>query len=251
MNFKLKALTVAAIAAMSLSGVANAIPTTDMFVVAFDSVTKNSFVASLGFSASTFTNTTQSVNYSADANWATFAANSTAANTAYQVLGWNGSTLSGTGAVYTTSNDITDAGQTSRFNQATAQFGAGGIFLSFLSNNPSATNYVASSAVFGKGSDIGIDWATAFNNFTTTAALGTNDNFYKISKPTGAKSVTPLLLTTYTGDANANSYWNLSTTGVLNYTVPTAVAAIPEADTSAMMLAGLGLMGFVARRRRG
>lgn len=29
----------------------------------------------------------------------------------------------------------------------------------------------------------------------------------------------------------------------------TAVAAVPEADTSAMMLAGLGLMGFIARRR--
>ena len=41
--------------------------------------------------------------------------------------------------------------------------------------------------------------------------------------------------------------WSLGTNGVLTYT---NIAAVPEADTSAMMLAGLGLMGFVARRRR-
>ena len=45
--------------------------------------------------------------------------------------------------------------------------------------------------------------------------------------------------TTYV-DASNNTHLKLFTT---------AVAAVPEADTSAMMLAGLGLMGFIARRR--
>jgi hypothetical protein len=29
-----------------------------------------------------------------------------------------------------------------------------------------------------------------------------------------------------------------------------SVAAVPESETNAMMLAGIGLMGFIARRRR-
>ena len=42
--------------------------------------------------------------------------------------------------------------------------------------------------------------------------------------------------------------FNLSNTGLLTYT--TNVTAVPEADTWAMMLLGLGFMGFVARRKQ-
>jgi hypothetical protein len=42
--------------------------------------------------------------------------------------------------------------------------------------------------------------------------------------------------------------FTLATNGSLSYST-TATAPIPEADTSAMMLVGLGLMGFIARRR--
>jgi hypothetical protein len=41
-------------------------------------------------------------------------------------------------------------------------------------------------------------------------------------------------------------YFNLSSAGVLTYTV----ASVPEPETYAMLLAGLGMMGFVARRRK-
>ncbi len=34
-----------------------------------------------------------------------------------------------------------------------------------------------------------------------------------------------------------------------NLSITSSVAAVPEADTSAMLIAGLGMMGFVARRR--
>lgn len=43
--------------------------------------------------------------------------------------------------------------------------------------------------------------------------------------------------------------FNLSANGLLTYST-TAVAAVPEADTWAMMLLGLGFMGFVARRKQ-
>jgi hypothetical protein len=44
----------------------------------------------------------------------------------------------------------------------------------------------------------------------------------------------------------------LLTSGKLydNLTIATAPAAVPEADSYAMALMGLGLMGFIARRRR-
>jgi len=45
--------------------------------------------------------------------------------------------------------------------------------------------------------------------------------------------------------AGFNPYFSLSNDGVLTY-----VAAVPEADSSLMMLAGIGLMGFIARRRK-
>ena len=45
-----------------------------------------------------------------------------------------------------------------------------------------------------------------------------------------------------------NAHFNLSDTGLLTYS--TTVAAVPEADTWAMMFMGLGLMGFIARRKQ-
>lgn len=42
------------------------------------------------------------------------------------------------------------------------------------------------------------------------------------------------------------AYFNLSSTGALVY----SVAAVPEADSWAMMMLGLGFMGFVARRKQ-
>ena len=43
--------------------------------------------------------------------------------------------------------------------------------------------------------------------------------------------------------------FNLASNGALSYST-TAIAPIPEADTWAMMLLGLGFMGFVARRKQ-
>lgn len=49
------------------------------------------------------------------------------------------------------------------------------------------------------------------------------------------------------GNAYGNSTFNMSSNGLLTYNV--VAAPVPEADTYAMFLAGLGLMGFIARRR--
>lgn len=52
----------------------------------------------------------------------------------------------------------------------------------------------------------------------------------------------------FTGTFNSLSWTNPTAENWYGFTV--GVAAVPEPETYAMMLAGLGLMGFVARRRR-
>jgi hypothetical protein len=57
--------------------------------------------------------------------------------------------------------------------------------------------------------------------------------------------------TTGTGYIFANNaQFTLSSAGLLTYTTDPAVTPIPEADTWAMMLLGLGFMGFAARRKQ-
>lgn len=52
----------------------------------------------------------------------------------------------------------------------------------------------------------------------------------------------------------ANGGWNATTSNVVqtgaDYTLHASVGAVPEAETYAMMLAGLGLVGFAASRRK-
>ncbi|MDP3818946.1 MAG: FxDxF family PEP-CTERM protein [Methylotenera sp.] len=69
---------------------------------------------------------------------------------------------------------------------------------------------------------------------------------------------------THDGDQSVGSYWNFTAGNSGDYfnsvvlrsasnafeTDNHAVLAVPEPETYAMMLAGLGLMGFVARRRK-
>lgn len=52
----------------------------------------------------------------------------------------------------------------------------------------------------------------------------------------------------FTGNANGLYTFKLSSAGLL--TLTTSVSAVPEADSYAMLLAGLGVMGLVARRRK-
>lgn len=96
-------------------------------------------------------------------------------------------------------------------------------------------------AYYGEGK--GIDFYTSFTG-TSIADVGTPLSFYHLTT-SGAEGTTTssrqlAVVTPYAGQ------WNLDyDAGTLSY----SVAAVPEADTWAMLLAGLGLMGFIARRR--
>jgi len=60
-----------------------------------------------------------------------------------------------------------------------------------------------------------------------------------------------LLSYTYTGTGNIDtSSLGFTIQGNTNPVAPSSVAAVPEPETYAMMLAGLGALGFVGRRRK-
>ena len=79
-------------------------------------------------------------------------------------------------------------------------------------------------------------------NFDTTGLINTNLNVWNVASASSSFSNVSASKLSLDG---FNPYFNLTDTGVLTY-----VAAVPEVDTSAMMIAGLGLMGFIARRRK-
>jgi hypothetical protein len=88
------------------------------------------------------------------------------------------------------------------------------------------------------------------NTVDTTNVLGGSSFMYLLAPTTQAASAAQAInMQLYSFDGNAivaktylqNDVWRLNIS---------SVAAVPESETNAMMLAGIGLMGFIARRRR-
>lgn len=78
-----------------------------------------------------------------------------------------------------------------------------------------------------------------------------NPGFIGYAVPLGNNN--PLNAELYRSNNPTNSPWTKAGTSVLMYTAnisPQVIAAVPEPETYAMLLAGLGVMGFVARRKR-
>jgi hypothetical protein len=69
-----------------------------------------------------------------------------------------------------------------------------------------------------------------------------------VQQLTGATAASPVAFNTL-GNANGNYTFNMASTGLLTFSVP-SVTPVPEADSYAMLLAGLGVIGLVARRRK-
>ena len=90
-------------------------------------------------------------------------------------------------------------------------------------------------------------WARVQSSFNATAATGTAMSFFYIDTTNGASTLArtkqfvnsdaPTEIATFNSNAAA---------GTLTYNV----AAVPEPESYAMFLAGLGMLAAVARRRR-
>ena len=101
---------------------------------------------------------------------------------------------------------------------------------------------------FGQGDT----WLTK-TTVDTTQALGTEQNFWFLTTSSTA-SLAPAIKTPFGVDLNHDgsitgnefSKFTLSQSGALTY-----VSAVPEAETWAMLMAGLGMLGMMVRRRTG
>jgi hypothetical protein len=143
-------------------------------------------------------------------------------------------------------------------NLANAQGAKTGVALSIANL---ATNYnviVTSSNDFGKLSVQNASGSMAFgiNNGSTIAADTTYSNVLTgLNGTSDGSSITGTGFTVSgaTGVLNGLNYSliaNSITAGGWDLVVGSSVNPVPEADTSAMLLMGAGVMGFIARRRK-
>ncbi len=263
MNFKFKALVVATVTAMTLPGTASALTNNELFLVAYDSVAAKTFVAALGDagSVSAFNGATSlSRNFASDTNWTNFKSGATDSNITYQVIGFYSSNTAAATSynandiILATSNLATPlpALRNLAYNALMADMvSPAGINGGFQSLNSAVTGQ-STRLVSGAGSDsgaaVGSNLFTKYTSFDADATLGTDLNFYKIARGATSGNSIDSIKTQFLGeDLTSMDKWNLSSQGLLTYT---SVAAVPEADSTAMMIAGLGLMGFIARRRK-
>ncbi len=129
-------------------------------------------------------------------------------------------------------------------------------FAAYVSNN-NGNIAVAADDTFALSVEAdGVAYAGLLgNNFNnnlsqTTVGLGQSANLWFLAPATQANSASASLsqqLFTFNGDSVVASTYLQDGAWRLNVS---SVAAVPEAETNVMMLAGLGLIGFIARRRR-
>lgn len=267
MKFQLKALVAAlALAAAALPAQA-AMTKTDsgassLVLTLIDNTNNISATFDLGFSYSTFSTLVSTAltnggsfswdlaslpNYS-DA-WTTFTTTGGNVNLAQWAVfaGDNVGSGAGTTGMITTYKTGSNLSLTT---QLTASLGAFDTYIS--GNNAPGVGNHASVADGASTSTSGASFAGAakaygttgrVNNsgFDATELLGSSMTIRQVLS--GATSTSAISASTL-GNTQGNYTFTMSKAGVLTLAVP-----VPEADTYAMLLAGLGLVGFAARRR--
>lgn len=262
MKFKFKALvaSLALVAALPANAAIDLASTgnSSLVLTLIDSTANVSATFDLGFNKNSFVQTAnQTFNITTGdyaAAWTSFVAAADMSRVQYAVFAAD-NVGSGAGArsLFTTgsTDPLTSVGTTSfgtslsafdtylnANNQLSTNFSAtnGGSFASASAGLANANDGAAYGGNGGKIGNFGAD---------TNGLVGTNLNVYNILS--GANGLAQTSVTKLAIDG-FNPYFNLTSAGELSYV--TAVAAVPEADTSAMMLAGVGLMAFIARRRK-
>ncbi len=181
------------------------------------------------------------------AAWTSFLSIGTLANTTWGVLAGDvtGSGAGGRGYVTTAAPGAGSPIPSSFISTDVANFD---VYLTQANSEGNHTTVAngGSTAISGQGyagsAVIAADGALSGKGPITMNAIGLDSRVIQLSS------------TTSTGQANQytfanNAHFNLSNAGLLTYSTA-GVAAVPEADTWAMMFMGLGLMGFIARRKQ-
>jgi hypothetical protein len=110
-----------------------------------------------------------------------------------------------------------------------------------LSTDAGTNSYALHQNGFGSADK----WATK-STFVATALAGTAQSFYMLDTRNGTSASTALV-TQFGNTAGTATFLYNDTAGTLTFN---QVSAVPEPSEYALMLAGLGMIGFIARRRR-
>jgi hypothetical protein len=171
--------------------------------------------------------------------WTSFNAAASAANVQWFVAATdNAGNGAGARSIVSTSNGVITNLSTTQLVTATGSIDSFQNGLNFLSNH----NTVANGASVSTATPVNAGFLSAagkINNAGSVVAGAFGDQLALMQVSTGANGLAAATQTIFSNDFT----FSLASNGTLVY------APIPEADTAAMLLAGLGLMGFIGRRR--
>lgn len=261
MNRTLKFAVVAAVAAMGMTSQAHALTNSttsgsiqnsgSLFLYAFEdrvgsstsnSLATNSAIFDLGLASAFDTSSSQTIDLSmiggGNTVWTDYIATiANQANVHWGVFGAAGNGSTAGSSMFTTMSVVPASVNGQALKTAVSHYnGEITLYGTTSGSNVQGSTDLASSAWDDNASQSALG--------TLTTGLGSNLDFYKYVS-TGTKATNFATQTAFANPTGAPDYFTLSNTGVLTYTAP-----VPEADTYAMMLAGLGLVGFMVRRRK-
>jgi len=265
MNFKLKALVAAVAMAASMSASADVAMAQsgngEMTFQIWDATvgSESSYTFDTGATLTSIfsgvsTNSIWTYDFAADTTYTNWLGSLSAA--AQSGLQWNVSAGDNVGAqaYLTTAQTTFDnfTGSTSFTNSQARSLGTAlDIYLGGVNAATPGTSVATNSSVqingkanVGYAGNLGGNWGNKQTLINTAGFMGTVSNVSELNK----------IAAVATGGASTPSTWTQQKFGGNDYTAKfngsnLVISAVPEADTSAMMLAGLGLMGFIARRR--
>lgn len=223
------------------------------FDLGFNYSTFSSLVSQATSNGGSFTWDLTSGNYGSA--WSTYWSTATLADSQWALYGADG-TGSGVGSrgMIITKSGGTNLSLTTQLNASITNFdeyiGANnGINALGTAGATSNHDLVADGASTATGGAAFAEFGKAYGTtgkvngtgFDTTQALNSSMSLLQILS--GA-TTTSAVTTTTLGNALGSYSLSLSSNGALTFTVP-----VPEADSYAMIVAGLGLVGFASRRR--
>lgn len=183
--------------------------------------------------------------------WSSFWSTAQASNTSWAVYSAD-NTGNGVGSrgMFMTKGDVMPTSITNL--QLTTQLtnGIAGMETYLNPNGGADSAFATSGAAYaGSANAYGSTGKIKGQGFDSSNPLGSSMTVLQLLS--GA-SATAAITTTVLGNAEGNYTFNMSSAGVLSFNVPMPVVTtpVPEADSYAMLLAGLGVVAAVARRRK-